>query len=73
MVDIHLRVTRLMVDNDGSGAVTADIAINLSSQSAVIVGLPLPSCDSQEICLVPCKPRRPGEMLLFSFSSPEGV
>ncbi|GFV72701.1 hypothetical protein TNCV_1951701 [Trichonephila clavipes] len=43
MVDIHVRVTRLMVDNDKSGAVTADLTINLSSRSDVALGQPLPS------------------------------
>ncbi|GFW88799.1 hypothetical protein TNCV_4972921 [Trichonephila clavipes] len=34
-VDTRVRVTRLMVDNDESGVVIADLPINLSSRSAV--------------------------------------
>ncbi|GFW00777.1 hypothetical protein TNCV_1920681 [Trichonephila clavipes] len=35
MLDLHLRVTCGMVDNNESGTVTADLTINLSSQSPV--------------------------------------
>ncbi|GFX92420.1 uncharacterized protein TNCV_1706961 [Trichonephila clavipes] len=38
MVDTHVWATRLMVDNDESGAVTVDLIINLSSRSAVALG-----------------------------------
>ncbi|GFU11985.1 hypothetical protein TNCV_3265771 [Trichonephila clavipes] len=38
-----VRVVRLMVHNDESGAVTADLTINLSSQFAVALGRSLPS------------------------------
>ncbi|PRD25492.1 UNVERIFIED_CONTAM: Potassium channel subfamily K member 16 [Trichonephila clavipes] len=38
MVDTHVWVTRLMVDNDESDAVTAYLKINLSSLSAVTLG-----------------------------------
>ncbi|GFX18024.1 ADAMTS-like protein 1 [Trichonephila clavipes] len=43
MVDTRGLVTRLMVDNEESGAVTADLTINLSFQSDEVLGRPLPS------------------------------
>ncbi|GFX49027.1 RNase H domain-containing protein [Trichonephila clavipes] len=39
MVDTSVLVTRLMVDNDESGTVTSDLTVNLSSLSAVALGL----------------------------------
>ncbi|GFU50639.1 hypothetical protein TNCV_2798671 [Trichonephila clavipes] len=43
MVDTRGLVTRLMVDNEESGTVTADLTINLSFQSDEVLGRPLPS------------------------------
>ncbi|GFT27986.1 uncharacterized protein TNCV_643961 [Trichonephila clavipes] len=43
MMDIRMRVARLMVDYDESGAVTAGLTINLTSLSDVALGRPLPS------------------------------
>ncbi|GFX59052.1 hypothetical protein TNCV_3814861 [Trichonephila clavipes] len=40
VLDTHVWVARLMVDNDESGAVTIDLTINLTSRPAVA---PLPS------------------------------
>ncbi|GFT93266.1 hypothetical protein TNCV_2220281 [Trichonephila clavipes] len=42
MVDTCERVARLMVDNNESGTVTADLTINLSSRSAVALDRPIP-------------------------------
>ncbi|GFT96843.1 hypothetical protein TNCV_2123141 [Trichonephila clavipes] len=38
MEDTSMQVTRLIVDNDESGTVTADLTVKLSSQSAVALG-----------------------------------
>ncbi|GFY26161.1 hypothetical protein TNCV_354771 [Trichonephila clavipes] len=43
IVDTRVWVARLMVDNDESGTVTADLTINMSSRSAGALGRPLPS------------------------------
>ncbi|GFX75258.1 hypothetical protein TNCV_3042811 [Trichonephila clavipes] len=43
MVDTRVPVARLMVDDDVSGAVTADLTINLSSQYAGALSRPLKS------------------------------
>ncbi|GFS72722.1 hypothetical protein TNCV_1421101 [Trichonephila clavipes] len=43
MVDTRVRFISLMSDNDESGAVTADLTINLSSRSAVSLSRHLPS------------------------------
>ncbi|GFT08012.1 hypothetical protein TNCV_2589371 [Trichonephila clavipes] len=43
MVDTLVRVTRLMVDNDESSTMTADLTTNLSSWSVVDLSRPLPS------------------------------
>ncbi|GFV64775.1 hypothetical protein TNCV_808721 [Trichonephila clavipes] len=37
MVDTRVSVVRMMVDNDESDAVTADLTVNLSSTSAVVL------------------------------------
>ncbi|GFX78638.1 hypothetical protein TNCV_30781 [Trichonephila clavipes] len=44
MLDTRVRVARLMVDYVESGAVKAELTINLSSRSEVALGQPLPSC-----------------------------
>lgn len=42
ILDIHARVSRRMVDNDESGALTADVAIAISSRSVMVLCLLLP-------------------------------
>ncbi|GFS79865.1 hypothetical protein TNCV_750441 [Trichonephila clavipes] len=37
MVDTGVRIARLMVDNDELSAVTADLIVNMSSRSALLV------------------------------------
>ncbi|GFV61853.1 hypothetical protein TNCV_4106581 [Trichonephila clavipes] len=43
LVDTHVWVSCLMVDNSESGSVTVDLIINLSSRSTLALGQPLPS------------------------------
>ncbi|GFT82534.1 hypothetical protein TNCV_1633411 [Trichonephila clavipes] len=43
MLDSRVQVVRLMVGNDESDALTADLTINLSSRSAEALRRPLPS------------------------------
>ncbi|GFW64892.1 hypothetical protein TNCV_391581 [Trichonephila clavipes] len=46
IVDTRVLVAWLIIDSDESGDEVADLTINLSSRSAVVLGQPLPSVES---------------------------